>query len=63
MATIEKQFVVAAPAARVWSAFRDLGAVHTRLVSIDIWVRRKRASDHSLGTIGTPVISRRAIGG
>lgn len=31
MATIEKQFVVAAPAARVWSAFRDLGAVHTRL--------------------------------
>ena len=31
MATIEKQFVVAAPAVRVWSAFRDFGAVDTRL--------------------------------
>ena len=31
VATIEKEFVVAAPAERVWTAFRDLGAVHTRL--------------------------------
>jgi hypothetical protein len=31
MATIEKQFVVSASVERVWSAFRDLGAVHTRL--------------------------------
>ena len=31
MASIRKEFSVAAPAARVWEALRDLGAVHTRL--------------------------------
>jgi hypothetical protein len=31
MATIEKRFVVQAPLDQVWSAVRDLGAVHTRL--------------------------------
>ena len=31
MASIRKEFSVAAPAARVWEALRELGAVHTRL--------------------------------
>lgn len=31
MATIFRQFTVAAQADPVWSAFRDVGAVHTRL--------------------------------
>jgi hypothetical protein len=31
MASLRKEFRVAAPAARVWDAFRDVGAVHTRL--------------------------------
>jgi hypothetical protein len=31
MATIRKEFIVEAPAQQVWDAFRDVGAVHTRL--------------------------------
>lgn len=31
MATVYKEFVVEADAARVWDALRDFGAVHTRL--------------------------------
>jgi len=31
MATIYKEFTVAAPAAHVWAALRDVGAVHSRL--------------------------------
>lgn len=31
MASIRREFRVAAPAARVWDAFRDIGRVHTRL--------------------------------
>jgi carbon monoxide dehydrogenase subunit G len=31
MATIRKEFRIARPAAEVWEAFRDVGAVHTRL--------------------------------
>jgi uncharacterized protein YndB with AHSA1/START domain len=31
MATAHKEFIVRAPADRVWAAFRDVGAVHTRL--------------------------------
>lgn len=31
MASIRKTFEVAAPPPAVWSAFRDIGAVHTRL--------------------------------
>ena len=31
MATIEKTFAVKAPLEHVWSALRDVGAVHTRL--------------------------------
>ena len=31
MASIRKEFTVAAPAAAVWDALRDVGAVHTRL--------------------------------
>src|SRR5688572_31517422 len=31
MATIEKTFAVKAPLERVWSALREVGAVHTRL--------------------------------
>ena len=31
MAWIHKEFAVAAPAAHVWAAFRDIGAIHTRL--------------------------------
>jgi len=31
MASIHKSFIVAAPAAAVWDALRDFGAVHTRL--------------------------------
>jgi hypothetical protein len=31
MASIRKELSIAAPADRVWNAFRDLGAVHTRL--------------------------------
>jgi carbon monoxide dehydrogenase subunit G len=31
MASVHKEFVVEAPAAAVWAAFRDVGAVHTRL--------------------------------
>ncbi len=32
MATIKKSISTAAPAAAVWSALRDVGALHTRLV-------------------------------
>src|SRR5687768_9437494 len=31
MATAQKEFIVRAPADGVWAAFRDVGAVHTRL--------------------------------
>jgi hypothetical protein len=31
MATLRREFVVDATAQRVWDAFRDVGAVHTRL--------------------------------
>jgi hypothetical protein len=31
MASLRKELVLAAPAARVWSALRDFGAVHERL--------------------------------
>jgi carbon monoxide dehydrogenase subunit G len=31
MASIHKEMSIEAPAAAVWSAFRDIGAVHTRL--------------------------------
>src|SRR4051812_50083549 len=31
MASIRKEFTVAVPAAAVWDALRDVGAVHTRL--------------------------------
>lgn len=31
MATIRREFIVEAPAEQVWDAFRDVGAVHTRL--------------------------------
>ena len=31
MATVYKEFIVEADAARVWDALRDFGAVHTRL--------------------------------
>ena len=31
MASIRHEFDVAAPTARVWDAFKDVGAVHTRL--------------------------------
>lgn len=31
MASIRKEFELAAPASDVWAAFRDIGAVHTRL--------------------------------
>ena len=31
MASIHKEFTVAAPAQQVWAAFRDIGAIHTRL--------------------------------
>jgi uncharacterized glyoxalase superfamily protein PhnB len=31
MASIHKEFTVAAPAAQVWAAFRDVGAIHTKL--------------------------------
>ena len=31
MATLRKEIALAAPAARVWSALRDFGAVHVRL--------------------------------
>jgi carbon monoxide dehydrogenase subunit G len=33
MASIRKEFEVPAPAERVWDAFKDIGAVHTRLAS------------------------------
>ena len=32
MASIRKEFSIAAPAATVWDAVRDVGALHTRLV-------------------------------
>jgi Polyketide cyclase / dehydrase and lipid transport len=31
MATIHKEFTVRAPVAHVWAAFRDIGAIHSRL--------------------------------
>ena len=31
MASIRKEFVVAAPPDEVWAAFRDIGSIHTRL--------------------------------
>ena len=31
MATIHKEFTVRAPVANVWAAFRDIGAIHSRL--------------------------------
>jgi carbon monoxide dehydrogenase subunit G len=31
MATVRREFEVAAPPAEVWEAFRDIGSVHTRL--------------------------------
>lgn len=33
MASIRKEIVVQAPAARVWDAMRDVGAIHERLVA------------------------------
>jgi carbon monoxide dehydrogenase subunit G len=33
MASIRREFEVAAPAERVWDAFKDVGAVHTRLAT------------------------------
>jgi carbon monoxide dehydrogenase subunit G len=33
MASIRKEFEVAAPAERVWAVFNDVGAVHTRLAT------------------------------
>jgi carbon monoxide dehydrogenase subunit G len=33
MASIRREFEVAAPAERVWAVFKDVGAVHTRLAT------------------------------
>jgi hypothetical protein len=60
MATIHKEFTVRAPIAHVWAAFRDIGAVHSRLAQQFVTDTRVEG-DSRLVTFANGVVVRERI--
>jgi uncharacterized protein YndB with AHSA1/START domain len=60
MASIRKEVSIAAPAERVWDAFRDIGAVHTRLAPGFVTDCRMDGRDRIV-TFGNGFVAREVI--
>ena len=60
MASIRKEFRLGAPASRVWDAFRDLYAVHTRLAPGFV-VDCRRDGDDRIVTFANGLVARELI--
>lgn len=60
MATIHVELAVAAPAARVWDAIRDYGALHARLVPGFV-VDTRLEGDSRIVTFGNGLVARERI--
>ena len=60
MASVHKEFVVRAPAAEVWEAFRDVGAIHTRLAR-EFVVDTKLEGDARLVHFANGMVARERI--
>jgi len=60
MASVHKEFVVDAPAAQVWDAFRDVGAIHTRLAR-EFVVDTKLDGDSRLVSFANGIVARERI--
>ena len=61
MASIHKEIVVAAPAARVWDAVRDVGAIHERLVPGFVTDCHMDGADARMVTFGNGMTVRELI--
>ncbi len=60
MASIRKEFRLAAPARRVWDAFRDVYAVHTRLAK-DFVTDCRRDGEDRIVTFANGLVARELI--
>jgi carbon monoxide dehydrogenase subunit G len=60
MATLHKATTIAAPLAAVWSAIRDIGALHTRLVPGFV-VDTRLEGDVRVVTFGNGMVARETI--
>jgi uncharacterized protein YndB with AHSA1/START domain len=60
MASIRKEISIGAPAERVWAAFRDIGAVHTRLAPGFVTDCRMDGRDRIV-TFGNGFVAREVI--
>ena len=60
MASIRKEIPVAAAAGRVWAAFKDIGAVHTRLATGFVVDCRMDGRDRIV-TVGNGFVAREVI--
>jgi carbon monoxide dehydrogenase subunit G len=61
MASIRKEIIVAASAAHVWDAVRDVGAIHQRLVPGFVTDCRMDGADARIVTFGNGIIVRELI--
>jgi uncharacterized protein YndB with AHSA1/START domain len=61
MASIRKEVVVEAPVARVWEAFRDLGAVHRRLAPGFVTECRLDGNEARIVTFSNGFVARELI--
>jgi carbon monoxide dehydrogenase subunit G len=60
MASIRREMTVAAPAAKIWSAIRDVGAVHERLAPGFV-TDTKMDGDARIVTFGNGIVARELI--
>ena len=60
MASLRRELVVDAPAARVWDAFRDVGAVHTRLAPGFV-IDCRRDGEDRIVTFANGLVAREVI--
>jgi len=61
VASIRRELVVEAPADEVWEAFRDVGAVHTRLAEGFVTDTRLEGRDERVVTFVNDVVAREKI--
>jgi hypothetical protein len=63
MASIRKELELAVPAAQVWAAFKDVGAVHTRLAKGFVTDCRMDGAERIFGAQRPPGAPQRLVPG
>ena len=61
MASIRKELLIEAPVERVWPAFQDIGAVHTRLAPGFVTACRMDGADARIVTFANGFVARELI--